>query len=173
MAHIEIIMGCMFSGKSTEMIRRLKRHQVINKKILVINSSKDTRSLDQVIKTHNSDTFECIKVSDLSHVNVDNIDIVAIDEAQFFTNLRTFIDRISSKVKTIIIAGLDGDFMQRQFGEIFEILPLADDVTKLHAFCMNCKDGTLASFTKRLSSDTNQELVGDKNIYRASCRKCL
>ena len=178
MARIEIIMGCMFSGKSTELIRRLKRHRAINQKILVINSSKDTRSENNVIKTHNSDTIACVKVLELVNIfdilHDDSYDVVAIDEAQFFTGLRGFIQRICPYVKKIIISGLDGDFLQRPFGEIFDIIPMADEVLKLHALCMVCKDGTLASFTKRFCDDiTTQELVGDHDIYKAVCRKCL
>ena len=178
MARIEIIMGCMFSGKSTELIRRLKRHRAINQVILVINSIKDTRSSDDVIKTHNWETFACMKVDNLDfafdfiHDRV--CDVVAIDEAQFFTGLREFVQNISPHVKRIIIAGLDGDFLQRPFGEIFDVIPLADEVLKLHALCMVCKDGTLAPFTKRFCEDTTtQELVGDHDIYKAVCRKCL
>ena len=178
MARIEVIMGCMFSGKSTELIRRLKRHRAINEKILVINSSKDTRSADSVIKTHNWETFACIKVFDLNSVfdiiKDDAYDVIAIDEAQFFTGLRDFVELIGPTVKRIIIAGLDGDFLQRPFGEIFRVLPMADEVLKLHALCMECKDGTLAPFTKRYSEDTTtQELVGDHDIYKAVCKKCL
>ena len=174
MARIEIIMGCMFSGKSTELIRRLKRHRAINESILVINSAKDTRSANEVIKTHNSDTFECVKVSDLSLLEPIDVDVVAIDEAQFFTGLREFVQRVSPRVKRIILAGLDGDFLQRPFGEIFDIIPLADEVLKLHALCMVCNDGTLAPFTRRFCEDTTtQELVGDHDMYKAVCRECL
>ena len=179
MAHIEVIMGCMFSGKSTELIRRLKRHRAINQEILVVNSIKDTRSSDDVIKTHNWDTFACMKVSDLATAfdfihDLKKCDVVAIDEAQFFTGLREFVQNISPHVRRIIIAGLDGDFLQRPFGEIFDVIPLADEVLKLHALCMVCKDGTLAPFTKRFCEDTTtQELVGDHDIYKAVCRKCL
>lgn len=173
-AHIEIIMGCMFSGKSSELIRRLKRHQAINESILVINSSIDTRSNSSVIKTHNSDTFDCIKVSDLSSIELyENIDVIAIDEAQFFSGLKDFVIRMKSKVKRIIIAGLDGDCFQNQFGEILQIIPIADEIIKLHALCMICKDGTLAPFTKRYCNDTIQELVGDSNIYKSVCKNCL
>jgi len=101
-------------------------------------------------------------------------DVVAIDEAQFFTGLREFVQNISTHVKRIIIAGLDGDFLQRPFGEIFQVLPMADEVIKLHALCMVCKNGTPAPFTKRFCEDTTtQEIVGDHDIYKAVCRKCL
>jgi thymidine kinase len=178
MAHIEVIMGCMFSGKSTELIRRLRRHRAINEKILVINSAKDTRSSDDVIKTHNWETFACMKITDLTtalnFIKNDRYAVVAIDEAQFFTGLREFVQNISTHVKRIIIAGLDGDFLQRPFGEIFQVLPMADEVIKLHALCMVCKNGTPAPFTKRFCEDTTtQEIVGDHDIYKAVCRKCL
>lgn len=167
-------MGCMFSGKSTELIRRLKRHRAINERILVINSAKDTRSTHQVVQTHDSETMDCLKVSDLDSFELAcSIDVIAIDEAQFFTGLLDFLKRMENRVKTIIIAGLDGDFLQRPFGELLSVIPMADEVLKVHALCMECKDGTLAPFTKRLSNDTSQELIGDCDIYRAVCRKCL
>ena len=175
-AHIEIIMGCMFSGKSSELIRRLKRHKVINERILVINSSVDTRSDKSVIKTNNSDTFDCIKISDLSALQIiqETIDVIAIDEAQFFTGLKDFVERMRPLVKRIIIVGLDGDFLQKPFGEILQIIPIADEIVKLYALCMVCKDGTLAPFTKRFCEDTTtQELVGDASIYKAVCKNCL
>jgi thymidine kinase len=178
MAHIEVIMGCMFSGKSTELIRRLRRHRAINQKIIVINSAKDTRSSDDVIKTHNWETFACMKITDLTtalnFIKNDRYAVVAIDEAQFFVGLREFVQNISPYVKRIIIAGLDGDFLQRPFGDIFDVIPLADEVIKLHALCMVCKNGTPAPFTKRFCEDTTtQEIVGDHDIYKAVCRKCL
>ena len=175
-AHIEIIMGCMFSGKSSELIRRLKRHRAINERILVINSSIDTRSSKNVIKTHNSDTFDCIKISDLSTLQIlhETVDVIAIDEAQFFSGLKNFVEKMKPLVKRIIIAGLDGDFLQKPFGEILQIIPIADEIVKLHALCMVCKDGTLAPFTKRFGGDTmTQELVGDASIYKAVCKNCL
>lgn len=175
MTRIEIIVGCMFSGKSSELIRRVKRHQAINESVLVINSSKDTRSPQEVIRTHNSDTLSCVKVSDLSELGTKHTyDVVAIDEAQFFTGLKSFVETIMGTTKTIIIAGLDGDFRQRPFGEILDLVPMADEVLKLHALCMICKDGTLAPFTRRFCEDhETQELVGDHDIYKAVCRKCL
>jgi thymidine kinase len=163
----------MFSGKSTELIRRLKRHRAINESILVINSSKDTRSDKEVIRTHNSDTFDCVKIADLSQIESIDVDVIAIDEAQFFSGLVEFVQRIGPLVKRIIVAGLDGDFLQRPFGEILDVIPLADEVLKLQALCMICNDGTLAPFTRRFCDNTVQELVGDHDIYKAVCRKCL
>ena len=176
-AHLEIIMGSMFSGKTSELIRRLKRHQVILDKVLVINSKKDIRNMSEVLQTHDQNTFECIKTEHLmSVVGTDewyNSDVIAVDEAQFFEGLRPFVEAALKEEKHVILAGLDGDFRQRVFGELLELIPLADDVTKLKALCMECMDGTLGPFTKRTSSRMEQELIGECDVYRAVCRRHL
>lgn len=171
---LEIIMGGMFSGKSTELIRRVKRHGVIGKKVLVVNSSKDVRSSEDVVRTHDAQTYHCVKLTDLIGCSIEDYDVIAVDEAQFFQGLRSFVEIALSQGKHVILAGLDGDFRQRPFGEIFDVLPLADEVLKLCALCMTCKDGTLGPFTKRcVSTSQVQELIGGSEVYRASCRKCL
>ena len=176
-AKLEIIMGNMFSGKTSELIRRLKRHQVILDKILVINSKKDTRNESEVLQTHDKSIFSCVKTNNLmSVVGSDeyyNSDVIAVDEAQFFEGLRPFVEAALKEEKHVILAGLDGDFRQRVFGELLELIPLADDVTKLKALCMECMDGTLGPFTKRTSSRMEQELIGECDVYRAVCRKHL
>jgi thymidine kinase len=172
-AHLEIIMGNMFSGKTSELIRRLKRHKAIGDSVLVINSKKDTRNESEVLQTHDKNTFECIKTDNLDTVDYMDADVVAVDEAQFFKGLRPFVERALKHDKHVILTGLDGDFRQRVFGEILELIPLADDVTKLKALCMECLDGTLGPFTKRTSSRTEQELVGECDVYRAVCRRHL
>lgn len=171
---LEIIMGGMFSGKSTELIRRVKRHAVIGKSILVVNSSKDVRSSDDVVQTHDKQTFNCVKLTDLMGCSIEDYDVIAVDEAQFFPGLRTFVEHALAQEKHVILAGLDGDFQQRRFGEIFDVLPLADEVLKLCALCMYCKNGTPGPFTKRcVSTSQVQELIGGSDVYRAVCRKCL
>jgi thymidine kinase len=176
-AKLEIIMGSMFSGKTSELIRRLKRHQVILDKILVINSKKDTRNMSEVLQTHDKNTFSCVKTVNLmSVVGTDeyySADVIAVDEAQFFEGLRPFVEAALKEEKHVILAGLDGDFRQRVFGELLELIPLADDVTKLKALCMECMDGTLGPFTKRTSSRMEQELIGECDVYRAVCRRHL
>ena len=170
-------MGSMFSGKTSELIRRLKRHQVIHDNVLVINSKKDIRNESSVLQTHDKSTFECVKTNNLmSVVGSDeyyNSDVIAVDEAQFFEGLRPFVEAALKEEKHVILAGLDGDFRQRVFGELLELIPLADDVTKLKALCMECMDGTLGPFTKRTSSRMEQELIGECDVYRAVCRKHL
>jgi thymidine kinase len=103
----------------------------------------------------------------------DDAQVVAVDEAQFFKGLRPFVEQALKEEKHVILTGLDGDFRQRVFGELLELIPLADDVTKLKALCMECLDGTLGPFTKRTSKRTEQELIGECDVYRAVCRMHL
>lgn len=172
---LELIIGCMFSGKSTELIRRLKRYKAIDKNVLVINSTKDTRSTEHVLKTHDDVTFNCIKTNNLNEVFMSkdfrNIEIIGIDEGQFFEGLYDFVLNALHLDKHVIIASLDGDSNQHSFGETLSLIPLADDVDKLKAFCMECNDGTPATFSKRIyMKNKGQELVGAGEYYRAVCR---
>jgi thymidine kinase len=106
-------------------------------------------------------------------IEIDSYDVIVIDEAQFFTNLKKFVQHAVCEGKHVIVAGLDGDFKQDVFGEILSLIPIADTITKLYALCMKCRDGTVAPFTKRIISCSEQELVGDHDSYMAVCRKCL
>lgn len=177
MARLEIIMGSMFSGKSSEMIRRLKRHIVIGSSILVVNSIKDIRNPNSVLQTHDNVTLDCIKTNNLLEIptmtHYQNAKVIAIDEIQFFEGVRFFVEQALKDDKYIILAGLDGDFRQQQFGELFNVIPLADEITKLHALCMECMDGTIGPFTKRIVGGLQQELVGGCAMYKAVCRKHL
>ena len=170
---LKIIMGNMFSGKTSELVRRLKRYQVIGKNILVINSSKDTRCLEQVLRTHDNIKFNCVKTNDLARLNYDKVDVIAIDEAQFFIGLKVFVKRAIGNGKTILLTGLDGDYKQEKIGEILDCIPLADKVFKLSAMCMKCMDGTHGPFTKRLVDNNQTELIGGEEMYMAVCRKHL
>jgi len=175
---LELIMGCMFSGKSTELIRRLKRYKAINKQVLVINSAKDTRSTEQVLKTHDGVTFNCIKTNNLNEIfkskDFRNVEIIGIDEGQFFNGLYDFVIGSLKLDKHVIVASLDGDSNQETFGETLSLIPIADEVDKLKAFCMECNDGTPAPFSKRIiMQNEGQELIGDNDFYRAVCRKHL
>jgi len=174
---LHIIMGNMFSGKTSELIRRLKRLKVIHKKILVINSAKDTRSLDEVLRTHDNVKFKCLKVSDPFEVAATyefySCDTIAIDEAQFFPRLKNFVELCLFENKMIILAGLDGDCFQRKFGELIDCIPLASEVTKLSALCMTCSNGTLGPFTKRIVDSKELELIGGSDMYIAVCQKHL
>lgn len=174
---LSIIMGNMFSGKTSELIRRLKRLKVTDKKIIVVNSAKDTRSPDEVLKTHDNVHFDCHKVHDLFSLEqrsaFQNADIVAIDEGQFFPRLKKFVEFCLFLKKDIILTGLDADSFQRKFGELIDCIPLACEVTKLSALCMICSNGTPGPFTKRIVPDLKIELIGGSDMYKAVCRKHL
>lgn len=171
---LSIIMGNMFSGKTSELIRRLKRLKIIGKKSVVINSAKDTRSPEEVLKTHDGVTFTCFKVFNLTElIGTDafsEAEIIAVDEAQFFEGLKLFVDYCLAIGKSVVLAGLDADSYQRKFGEILDCIPVASDVTKLSALCMRCKDGTAGPFTRRLVENTELELIGGSDKYIAVCR---
>lgn len=173
---IEIILGCMFSGKSTELLRRCNRYKAIGKTILLINHHNDSRTTNK-IKTHNNVTQEAIKLNNLSelfttHIDLlNNADVIGIDEAQFFNDLHNFVGKAESYNKIIIISGLDGDSNRKPFGEILMCIPLCDEVTKLTAMDMLCHDGTPAIFTKRITNDANQVCVGAEDKYLAVSRE--
>jgi len=175
MAHIEIILGPMFSGKSTELIRRCSNYEAIDKNVLIINHSLDTRCDNNLVQTHNKTKKEAKKVDLLVDcINcIDNYDVIAIDEAQFFSDLLNFIKCIEKMKIVIIIAGLDGDCLRQPFGQLLYCIPYANEVIKLHAMCMLKKDGTKASFTKRLKHIEPQKCqvdIGAKDKYMAVCR---
>ncbi|ADQ91122.1 hypothetical protein MpV1_199c [Micromonas sp. RCC1109 virus MpV1] len=174
---LSIIMGNMFSGKTSELIRRLKRLKVIDKQILVVNSAKDTRSPEEVLKTHDNVKFNCFKVYDLYDLMdksaFEDAEIIAIDEAQFFPNLKKFVESCLDMGKDVILAGLDGDAFQRKWGELLDCIPMATEVTKLSALCMRCGNGNMGPFTKRTVENTELELIGGSDMYEAVCQKHL
>jgi len=175
-SRVEIIIGCMFSGKSTELLRRCRRYKSIGKNVVLINHTEDTRS-KKTIKTHTNDTSLAIKLNDLGDLHLHHrdifmsADIIGIDEAQFFYNLRSFILFAEHYNKTIIIAGLDGDFNRNPFGQILECIPLCDEVIKLTALDMIDQDGSPAIFTRRIMDSKEQVVIGTTGSYRAVSRK--
>jgi len=179
MGRLELIMGPMFSGKSTELIRRLRKEQSIKKKILAINYIDDNRySTDSVVSTHNNLQVESLKVKKLGDINFDKIneyDSIFIDEAQFFTDLyeivRIYVDVLE---KHVVVAGLDGDMFRTPFGSIIHLIPLCDSLDKLSAYCNKCNDGTCAPFTmKKETSLRVGELIdiGHSDKYIPVCRR--
>lgn len=172
---IKIILGCMFSGKTSEIIRECNRWNSINKNVLCINYVKDDRyGNDDNLYSHTKEHFNCKKVELLSEISENDIKeahIILINEGQFFSDL---IECCKSWCeiyqKNIIVSGLDGDFQRNPFGKILDLIPLADSVVKLPALCHKCMDGTEAIFTSRLSDESEQIVIGANN-YVALCRK--
>lgn len=149
--------------------------------MLYVNSTKDTRS-NNAFSTHNCTIgqipFDSIKVENLEDVKIDNYEVIAIDEASFFSNLKnTVIDWVEKHDKIVIVAGLSGDYQRRPFGEINDLIPFCDSITKLTAFCVNCKNTQNiikpAHFTKRIVQSDEKVLVGGKGMYIPVCRKCF
>ena len=175
---IDIIIGSMFSGKSTELIRKINRYKVLKKKILVVNHKLDKRYSENSISTHSNMKFECISIENLSNINSNkdylkeyhDCEVLVIEEAQFFKDLYNFVIKgadIDNKI--VIVAGLDGDSNREEFGDILKLIPKCDSVKKLHALCVKCNDGTDASFTKRLVKNNSQIYIGVSEFI-AVCR---
>ena len=176
--YLHIIFGPMFSGKSTTLLNEINRLKMYKKKILAINSKKDTRVDNNKILTHNGLKYDAHKVNDLKIELIDDIlkyeyDTVCIDEAQFFNNLENFVKELLKHDIYVIVAGLNGDTNQEKFGYILDLIPLANNITKLSGICTVCNDGTKGDFTsiKPNINKNEQILVGSENIYQCVCRK--
>jgi len=177
-----IILGSMFSGKTSRLIQIYKSHSYIGKKIAVINHSSDTRYTDTMLSTHDKTMIPCIFISDLKEAwlntqspffqNLRESDTILVNEAQFFNDLKDIVLEMVEKFsKHVVICGLDGDFKRNRFGEILDLIPYCDSVEKLSALCAKCRDGTPGIFTNRISSEETQVLIGSDN-YQPLCRKC-
>jgi thymidine kinase len=168
---LELIIGSMYSGKSTELIRRVKRLKSIGMKCLVINHTNDTRVEGGFIQTHDNEKLPATKADDILLVNTRPYDMVAIDEGQFFKNLAAACRIMVSAGKYVIVSGLNGDYQRHKFGEILDLIPFADDVTFKRALCRKCcHPGRLAAFTARLGDKKEKISVDCK--YIAVCRQC-
>ena len=173
---LELIVGPMFSGKSSELVRRTYRIQSIQKQYIIFNSILDNRYGSTGIFTHNNGHLPCYVIDNLMS-QIDNAiynaaDTVFIDEAQFFGDLYEFVKiAVEEHHKNVVVIGLDGDSNRENFGQIHELLPLCDDIVKLKALCSECKDGTPGIFSKKLSNSSTKIEVGS-SCYRAVCRKC-
>ncbi|KAL5769300.1 hypothetical protein ACOSP7_015851 [Xanthoceras sorbifolium] len=174
---IHVIVGPMFAGKTTTLLRRIQAETEKGRSVAVIKSNKDTRyGLDSVV-THDGVKLPCCALTSLSSFRqkfgpdaYDQLDVIGIDEAQFFGDLYDFCrEAADHDGKTVVVAGLDGDYLRRSFGSVLDIIPLADSVTKLTARCEFC--GKRAFFTLRKTEETQTELIGGSDIYMPVCRQ--
>ena len=171
---IEVITGSMFSGKTEELIRRLRRAQFAGLKVEIFKSALDKRYSHIKIVSHDERSIVSTPVDNSSEILLlaDDIDVVGIDEAQFFdASLPDVCNSLANKGFRVIVAGLDMDFKGDPFGPIPSLMSVAEHVTKLHAICTRC--GSLAQFSFRKSSEGKTVLVGEKNIYEPLCRDCF
>lgn len=169
---IQVIFGPMFSGKSTELMRRVRRFQIAQYKCLVIKYAKDMRYSDTGMATHDKNIMEAVSASCLEEMRplAAQICVIGIDEGQFFPDIVEFCEEMANLGKTIIVAALDGTFQRKPFGNILNLVPLAESVVKLHAVCMQCYKE--AAYTKRIGAEKEVEVIGGADKYQAVCRKC-
>lgn len=170
---VEVICGSMFSGKTEELIRRLRRAEFANQELLLFKPKIDRRYSEESVVSHNGISFEAIQIDSskeiLDHWKKERI--VAIDEAQFFDmDVVNVVNQLASKGVRVVCAGLDMDFQGNPFGPIPNLLASAEYVTKVHAICMSC--GNLAQFSHRKSKEKEQVLVGAVDEYEPLCRSC-
>lgn len=170
---IEIICGSMFSGKTEELIRRVKRAEFANQKVVIFKPKKETRYNDDHVVSHDENAIKSIPVDSSEEIfdHLNNVQVVAIDEAQFFDmNLPDVIEKVALRGIRVIIAGLDMDFRGKPFGPIPHLLSVAEYITKVHAICPHC--GNLATHSYRLSDEKETVVLGEKDKYEPRCRTC-
>ena len=171
---IEVICGSMFSGKTEELIRRLKRAKIANKSIKIFKPEIDTRYDKETITSHDKNRIASMRIVHSIDIieHAREMEVVGIDEAQFFDdNLPKVCEQLSLNGTRVIIAGLDMDFTGKPFGTMPHLLSIAEYITKLHAICMVC--GNIASHSYRKTIDSDQVLLGEKDNYEARCRACF
>lgn len=189
-SYLELFIGPMYAGKTSKLLDIYKQCNFCNISVTVINHSTDTRYHNTMMSTHDKIMIPCIqtmclnnvwnytKIDDTytdeseNHIKLRNSDVILINEGQFFEDLYDVVIDMLNNNKKIYICGLDGDFKRNKFGQILDLIPLCDKVTKLTSLCSICKNGTPGVFSMRLTSETQQTLVGSDN-YVPVCRKCF
>jgi thymidine kinase len=170
---IEVITGCMFSGKTEELIRRLRRAQIAKQEVKIFNPKIDTRYADDSIVSHSEQSLPSLQIKDIKDVLTlsDDAQVIAIDEAQFFSeDIIDVCNELASNGKRVIVAGLDQDYRGLPFEPIPQLLAIAEYITKSLAICVEC--GNPADRTQRKIASTERVVVGAADIYEARCRKC-
>ena len=188
--YLEIILGPMFSGKTSKLLEIYKQCNFCSIPVSIINHTIDTRYHDTMMSSHDKIMAPCLQANKLSDIwtregylesgNESDIyanrllrsaEVILINEGQFFSDLYDVVLDMLKNNKKVYICGLDGDFERKKFGSIIDLIPFCDTVTKLKSLCSLCKDGTPAIFSMRLSKETEQTVVGSDN-YIPVCRKC-
>ena len=170
---IEVVCGSMFSGKTEELIRRMKRAKFAKQKVEIFKPSIDTRYSDEDVVSHDQNSIHSTPIESSGSLLLlaSDIDVVGIDEAQFFDNgLVEVCTELANRGVRVIVAGLDMDFKGIPFGPIPALCAIADEVTKVHAICVRC--GALAYVSHRLISNDRRVLLGEKDEYEPLCREC-
>lgn len=171
---IEVVCGSMFSGKTEELIRRLKRARIARQHVMIFKPTVDTRFSDKDVVSHDHNSIHSIPVKEPEEMLklAQGYDVIGIDEAQFFDEgLVEVCNKLAYSGIRVIIAGLDMDFQGNPFGPIPQLLAIADEVTKVHAICVKC--GNLAYASHRLVKNSSQVMLGEKDEYEPLCRDCF
>jgi thymidine kinase len=190
--YLEIILGPMFSSKTTRLVEIYKQCKFCNIPVVAINHTIDNRYDDNLLSTHDKIKIPCIKTAKLMDLwtdyvsleeNVDktqrindkfkvaNSEVILINEGQFFPDLIEFVNKLLENEKKVYVCGLDGDFQRKKFGQMLDLIPLCDKVEKLTSLCSLCKNGTKGIFSMRLTHEKEQTIVGSEN-YIPVCRSC-
>ena len=170
---IEIICGSMFSGKTEELIRRMKRAKFARQRVEIFKPAIDTRYSEEDVVSHDSHSIASTPIDSSASILLftSEIDVVGIDEAQFFdSGLIDICNQLADQGTRVIVAGLDMDFKKVPFGPMPYLLSIADEVTKVHAICVEC--GHLANYSHRLIDNDKRVLLGEKREYQPLCRTC-
>jgi thymidine kinase len=170
---IEVICGSMFSGKTEELIRRLKRAKIANLKVEIFKPAIDVRYDENNVVSHDSNAILSTPIENSQTILLmaEGVDVVGIDEAQFFDDeVINVCEILALRGVRVIVAGLDMDYLGRPFGQMPNLLSIADYITKLHAICMRC--GNIANVSYRKTSQAGQVLIGEKETYEPRCRIC-
>lgn len=170
---IEVICGSMFSGKTEELIRRIRRAQFANQKIAIFKPCVDVRYSEEDVVSHDSKHVRSCPVDSPSRILelAEGADVVGIDEAQFFDgSIVEVAQTLADSGVRVIVAGLDTDFLGKPFGPMPALMAVAEDVQKVHAICVRC--GSPAQYSHRLSSSEKLVELGEKDVYEPLCRHC-
>lgn len=170
---IEVICGSMFSGKTEELIRRLKRAKIAHLKVEIFKPSIDVRYDETKVVSHDANAIQSTPIDNSQKILLlaQDVDVVGIDEAQFFdSEIVSVCETLALRGIRVIVAGLDMDYTGRPFGPMPNLLAIADYITKLHAICVVC--GNIANISYRKTTQEGQVLLGEKDIYEPRCRIC-
>ena len=171
---IEVICGCMFAGKTEELIRRIRSAELARQKVKVFKPEKENRYNPSDIVSHNSESFNASPVKEASQIldMTGDEEVVGIDEAQFFDEgIIDVCNALANKGLRVIVAGLDMDFRGEPFGPVPSLMAVAEKVTKLNAVCAGC--GNPAHFSHRKCNNDEQFMLGEKDVYEPLCRSCF
>ena len=174
--HLKIILGPMFSGKTSDLLKNSRLYKTCDISCCIVNFDEDKRYHSNMLSTHDRIMVPCLSAHNLCDIltleNLTCYKVFFINEAQFFKDIYPCVVQLVEKYnKTVYIYGLDGDYKREKFGNVLDLIPLADSVTKLSALCKICKDGTKGIFTYRMSNEIEQKVIGAHN-YMPLCRKC-